>query len=436
MRTYKSNSILRAVAALSIAATFLNTNAEAATSGGCGFQHWVASWAASPSDSSVPLDATGVLIPSALNEETLRMVITPHLSGSTVRVHLTNRFGNGPAKFGAVTLGLQTSGASIASAKPVTFNGSSSVTVQAGQDVVSDPVAFNVTAFTPLAVSMYMPGLLQGPITKHWNANATSYYSLPLTFNLTKQTNGGAFIGRSTSWFYVDGLDVLAGGQTRSVVAFGDSITDGWVAANALSIPASAAVDDLNGRYPDDLQRRLNDAGIPISVINAGIGSNQLLAAGTAGIGGPSGLSRLSADALSQAGVSGVLLLEGINDLGISQVTAEQLIDGYKQFIAQVHAAGLPVWLGTITPASNALVDGVLIAPQSDSYRQQINTWIRSQTVADGVVDFDAAIRDPSNPSTLLSVYAGPDNLHPNLAGYSKMAAAVNLGMLAATACH
>lgn len=432
MLTHKSKLILGAIAALSTAATFSSMQAEAA---GCTSQHWVASWAASPSDASTPIDATGVVIPSATTEETLRMIITPHLSGSTMRVHLSNRFGSGSAKFGAVTVGTQTSGASVASTVPVTFNGSQSVTIPAGQDVVSDPITFSVTAFKPLAVSMYMPGL-QGAPTKHWNANATSYYSLPLTFNLTKQTNGGAFIGQSTSWFYVDGLDVLAGGQTRSIVAFGDSITDGWVAANALSIPASAAVDDLNGRYPDDLQRRLNDAGIPISVINAGIGSNQLLANGPLGIGGSSGLSRLGTDALSQAGVSGVLLLEGINDLGISQITAEQLIDGYKQFIAQVHAAGLPVWLGTITPASNALVDGVLIAPQSDTYRQQANAWIRSQTLADGVVDFDAAIRDPSNPSTMLSVYAGPDNLHPNLAGYSKMAAAINLGMLAATACH
>ncbi|HEY0805213.1 MAG TPA: GDSL-type esterase/lipase family protein, partial [Pseudonocardiaceae bacterium] len=151
---------------------------------------------------------------------------------------------------------------------------------------------------------------------------------------------------------------------------------------------------------------------------------------------GPSGLQRFNVDALSQAGIAGVLLLEGINDLGLSNNTPAQIIAGYVQLINRAHAAGVKIWLGTITPASNAIVDGTVTAPHSEQYRQLVNAWTRSQHLADGVVDFDAALRDPANPSTLLPASASVDNLHPNLAGYQAMANAVDLGMLASTSCR
>jgi lysophospholipase L1-like esterase len=361
------------------------------------------------------------------------MIVTPHLGGSSLRIHLSNRFGSSPVTFGRVTVGAQTSGAAVSSVVPVTFGNSPSVTIPAGQDAVSDPTSLTFPGFTPLAISLYVPGVLN-QLTKHWNANATSYYSLPLTGDTSTRPSGDGFVGTTGSWLFVSGVEVVAPSSTASVVAFGDSITDGFVGATALSIPADASVADRNGRYPDNLQRRLDSAGIPISVVNAGIGGNQLLTGGEPLQTGPSGLSRFDRDALAQAGVAGVLALEGINDLGLSKSTPDQMIAGYTQLIQRTHAAGSKIWLGTITPASNALVDGTALAPNSETYRQQINSWIRSQTLADGFVDFDAALRDPANPSILRADYASVDKLHPNLAGYRAMADAVDLGLLSPVA--
>jgi lysophospholipase L1-like esterase len=390
---------------------------------------WVASWAASPSDDVWPVDPTFHAIPIVLAGQTVRDVITPHLGGSELRLHLSNRFGLAPTTFGHVTVGVRTSGAGVSSTKTVTFDGSQSVTVPAGADVVSDPVALTFSAFTPLAVSVYLPGL-QGAITKHWNANATSYYTGILSGDATTQLGGGSFSGTMESWFYLDGVDVEAPPTTSAIVTFGDSITDGWVSGSVASLPASTTPDDVNGRYPDDLQRRLDSAGVPVSVINAGISSNGLISSNP--LTGPTGVSRFKLDALDQAGVTGVIVLEGINDLSATGggVTPAELESGYINVIKQAHAAGLKIWLGTILPASNSIVDGVLLTPSSETYRQEVNQWIRTQKLADGVIDFDAALRNPADPSQLAPQYSSIDHLHPSLAGYQAMANAVPLSLL------
>ena len=392
--------------------------------------HWVASWATSPTDDTFPVDPTLTSIPATLTKQTIRDVITPHLGGSELRIHLSNRFDSSPTTLGHVTIGIQASGAGATDIHDVTFAGSTSVTIPAGADVTSDPVDLKFAAFTPLAVSIYVPGILQGSITKHWTSNATTYYSGAFSGDRAGQASGSSFTGSLESWFYVDGLDVEAPASACSVVAFGDSITDGWVAGSTLSIPESTIPDNVNGRYPDDLQRRLDSAGVPISVVNAGISANELLSSTFSAFTGPSGLSRFGTDALGQAGVCGILVLEGINDLGYGGATPAGLEAGYTQLISQAHAAGLKIWLGTILPASNAIADGVFIAPSSDTYRQQVNTWIRTQTLADGYVDFAAALQDPSNPSDLNPAYASVDSLHPSLAGYQAMANTVPLSML------
>ncbi|GAA2130903.1 SGNH/GDSL hydrolase family protein [Actinomadura napierensis] len=331
-----------------------------------------------------------------------------------------------------VTIAPQSRRAATGAQVPLTFRGSASVTVPAGQDVVSDPAALAFAAFTPLAVSVFLPQSTQA-VTKHWNANATSYYSGSGSGDLTARTAADGFTGKTLSWLLVTGLDVRS--DARAVVAFGDSITDGFVGGSPLSIPADASVADKNGRYPDQLQRRLDAAGLSIAVVNAGIGSNQLLG-GLGLMDGPSGLSRFQKDALDIPGATGVLVLEGINDLGLHPgVTPDQIQDGYTRLITEAHTAGKKIWLATLTPAANSIIDGTATAPDSERYRQQINAWIRNQTLADGVVDFDAAVRDPAAPSQLLPAYAGPDNLHPNLAGYTKMADAVPLGLLNTAAC-
>jgi lysophospholipase L1-like esterase len=406
------------------------TTGHATSAGAATAPHWVASWAASPTDDSWPTDPTLTLVPLVLSFQTIRDVITPHLGGSELRIHLSNRFDSSPTTFGHVTIGIQSSGAGATGIKTVTFGGSTSVTVPAGADVVSDPVALTFAAFTPLDVSIYVPSLLQGSITKHWAANATTYYSGLLSGDQSLKTSGSSFVGSTVSWLYVDGLDVEAPASTCSVATFGDSITDGFVSGSILSLPESTVQVNVNGRYPDDLQRRLNSAGTPISIVNAGISANELVSSTLSAFTGPSGLSRFETDALGQPGVCGVLVLEGINDLGFGGATAATLEAGYTQLISEAHAAGVKVWLGTILPASNSVTDGVFLAPSSDTYRQQTNAWIRTQMLADGYVDFDAVMRDPANPSVLNPAYASVDNLHPNLAGYQAMANAVPLSLI------
>ncbi|MCK9929232.1 GDSL-type esterase/lipase family protein [Frankia sp. Mgl5] len=401
----------------------------------CAGSRWVASWAASPTDSRVPTDATGAATPQALSDQSLRMIVTPHLGGTSLRIHLSNRFGTTPVTFGGVTVARRVLGPAVGPAAPVRFGGARSVTIPAGGEAVSDPAGLTFAAFDPLAVSIFVPGDQASP-TKHWNANATSYYSPAGSGDRTGELTGPSYTGRTGSWLYVNGVDVLAPAPNRAVVAFGDSITDGFVASTALSVPADASVADRNLRYPDDLQRRLLGAGIPVSVVNAGISGNMLLTSGEPSQAGRSGLQRFDEDALTRAGVAGVLLLEGINDLGLTPATPEQVISGYTQLIDRAHAAGVKIWLGTITPASNAIIDGTGTAPDSENYRQQINSWIRGQRLADGFVDFDAAVRNPADPSTLLPAYASVDNLHPNPAGYRAMANAVDLRMIASAGCE
>lgn len=401
----------------------------------CTGKRWVTGWAASPTDALVPVDATGAPVPTNLVHQTLRMVVAPHLGGATVRVRLSNRFGTTPITFGHVTIGRQQHGAAIAHAQALRFGGQAAVTLPAGADATSDPTTLTFAAFDHLAVSLYLPNYTS-TVTKHWNANATSYLTPTLSGDHASQTSGAAFTSTVGSWLYLTGLDVLAPAPTRSVVAFGDSITDGFVSASTLSVPASKAVVDTDTRYPDDLQRRLIAARIPISMVNAGIGSNMLLTDGQPLMLGPSGLHRFQTDALNQAGVGGVLILEGINDLGLHRSPAADIIAGLTQLINQAHAAGVKAWLATILPAANALVDGTATAPNSDRDRQLTNTWIRGQKLADGVVDFDQALRDPANPSILRAGYASVDNLHPSPAGYLAMAQAVNLAMLATATCR
>ncbi len=397
----------------------------------CAGDHFVASWAASPTDAVTPLDASGHPVPLTVTDQTFRMIVTPHLGGSTMRLRLSNRFGVTPVTFGRVTVGVRSDGAGVLDPRPVTFDGRTSVTVPAGGEVVTDPIGLVFSAFTPLAVSIHVPGSA-GPPTKHWNANATSFYSAAGSGDLTGRSGGEGFDQVTYAWSYVHGIDVEAPAATRSIVAFGDSITDGMVSDSVVGVPADTRLADTDSRYPDALQRRIDRAGLPLSVVNAGIGSNRLVVNGQPIMMGPSGIERFPVDALAQAGVAGVIVQEGINDLGLPPgVDADRMIAGFRQVVAMAHERGVKVWLGTILPASDELVNGVAIAPRSEGDRQRINEWIRTQDVADGVIDFDAALRDPANPAVLNPAFGGPDRLHPNPAGYRAMADAVDLALLA-----
>ncbi|MGW4246530.1 GDSL-type esterase/lipase family protein [Nocardia sp. NPDC004722] len=409
--------------------------AEEFSSPECGGSHWVGSWAVAPSD-WVGLADPGLTPQVSVADQTYRIVVTPHLGGGTLRVHLTNRFRPLPLTIGAVTIGVQAAGAGVVaeSLRPVTFSGRTGARIAAGDDLVSDPIDLPVRAWQRLALSIHLPDSALLP-TEHFDGEATSYYAPPGTGDHTADSAPDAFTLRTTSVPLAAGLDVEAAAAASSLVALGDSITDGYVASNVLGVPQDSTVVDTDSRYPDFLQRRLDAAGRAISVLDLGISGNRVLAGGFIPQFGPSILDRLDRDVLAQAGVTEVIVLEGINDLGIPiGPNYEQLVDAYTTLIARLKAAGLHVHLGTLMPAANALFDGVL-APLANDVRLRVNDWIRHQTLSDSVIDFAAALANPADPNTLDHRFADPDNLHPNPAGYQAMAEAVDLDRLHGTEC-
>ncbi|MCW2958946.1 MAG: hypothetical protein JWP18_1749 [Solirubrobacterales bacterium] len=410
-------------ALLTVAFLATGATAQAAT---C-VPHWVGSWAAAPSD--------GGSSRTQLKEQTVRMIVAPHLAGSQVRIRLDNRFGRTQSTVGPVTVAQQDSGAAIRpdTLRKLTFNGAPKVTMSAGGSATSDPVDLEVKPFQKLAISVAVTGTISDP-TEHLITRQSSFLSAVGSGDLTSQTGAAGFgpsaVGdHSAGWYLLSGVDVLASGRTGAVVAFGDSITDGFQGKRTPLFEDFGTLDS-DTRYPDLLQHRLDAAGIPLSVLNEGISSNRLLADGPAPQAGSSGLSRFGADALSRAGVTDVIVLEGINDIGIGLASASQIIAALQQLIADARAAGVKIHLGTLTPAGGTTLPtyGDLLG---DPPRQQVNAWIRSQRLADGVIDFDAAVRDPSAPTRLAPAFDGSDHLHFSPAGHQALADAVDLRALA-----
>lgn len=394
-------------------------------------QHWVASWMAAPTDSLNGADADFRPIVN-IADQTFRVMVTPHRAGEAIRVKLSNAKSPRPLRIGSATAAAAGAGASITTpATKLTFNGRRSVVIPAGGEILSDAVDATVTAWQRLAVSVHVQDSALF-LTQHLNGNATSYYTKPGTGDRTRRRDGAAFPLTTTVVPIVSRVDVLAPTTTTAIVTLGDSITDGYVADNFGGLPqAKHGVVDKNVRYPDFLQRRLDDAGIDRVVVNAGISGNRVTADGAVPMYGDAATRRLQRDVLSVPGVEDIILLEGINDLGVPiGASADQVIAAYRKIIDRLHAHRIRVHLGTILPASNALLDGVATAPFSDATRRVINNWIRMQKLADSVIDFDSALRDKSDSGVLAPRYAGPDRLHPNPAGYQRMAQAVDLSSL------
>jgi lysophospholipase L1-like esterase len=425
---------LASLAAVNVAAMPRSRHADrlpVATAARC-TTHWVGSWAASPSDASID---------QPLADQTLRMIIAPHLAGGVVRVHLSNRFGTAPLTLGPVTVATAGTGATVqaGSIQAITFDRQQTVTIQPGGEAVSDPGAFSVLPFRDIEVSVAVPGIVAQP-TEHFFTRQESYMTPAGTGDRTADVAGTNFVLPTTQayshgWYFLDGLDVQAPGETGAVSAFGDSITDGFQGLYTIGTEDLRNMGD-NGRYPDDLAQRLRVTGTPLSVLNAGIGSNQLLHdAAAGGNGGPSGLSRFTADVLDRPGVTDVIVLDGINDLAQNPpATAADVIAGLKQLVSMAHARQVRIQLGTITPAGG--VENPNWNPAvGEPARQAINAWIRTQHIADGVVDFDASVRDPSDPTRIDPRYDGSDHLHFNALGYSVMATAVPLPELALPSC-
>jgi lysophospholipase L1-like esterase len=286
---------------------------------------------------------------------------------------------------------------------------------------VSDPVDLDVPPLADLAVSVYLPGELPNNfrLTGHDNGHQTNYLSSP-----------GDFVSASAlpvqkvieAFLFVSDVDVLAPREVGGIVAFGDSLTEGNISQL-----------DANHRWPDQLAQRLvaRQGGRLLGVVNQGIGGNRMLHDGR----GDNGLRRFDRDVLAQPGVTHVIVLLGVNDLRNSSrkadqvVTAEELIAGLHQLIVRARMGGLKIFGGTLLTWENETFNSGFYTPEGEAKRQVVNTWIRESGAFDAVIDFEAALRDPSHPTRMLAQWDSGDHLHPSDAGYLQMGDNIDLAL-------
>jgi lysophospholipase L1-like esterase len=376
--------------------------------------------AAPPAPPAAPPPGRPPLYVYGTEDITLREIVHVSIGGPQVRVVFTNEFGTDPLTIGSAHVAVSQGGSSInlvaASAAGLTFGGRTSVTIPPGALMVSDPVAVTVPAESDLAVSFFLPAQPIHQLSQHGGADQTNYRTPGNVVGAKTLDNPSEF----RSWVFLKDVDVLAPARGASVVAFGDSITDG----------AFAALNQ-NARWPDELARRIvaDRRTADIGVLNLGIGGNRILHDNT----GPSALARFDRDVIAQAGVKYVIILEAINDIGHAYTTvrpydivsADDLIAGYKQMAARAHTHGIKVYFATLTPYAGA----GYMSPAGEEVRQALNKWIRTTHDSDGFIDFDKATADPAHPDTFLPAYDHGDHLHPSDPGYKAMGDAVDLNL-------
>lgn len=395
-------------------------------SGSAAGDKWVATWTTALV--ARPPAAPGGITPANqvdLNDQTLRQIVHTTIGGSRVRVVISNAFGTAPLAVGAAAVGVRARNASVLvdSSRPLLFGGGASVTVPPGAEAISDPADLVVPDLADLAIDLYFPADSFAPSstsTVHAAALQTSYVS-PRGNHAGKPAFPLAFT--TSSWHMLGRVEVAVSDVPSVVVALGDSITDG-----------TRSTADLNRRWPDHLAKRASDVlgNGKLSVLNAGIVGNRLLTDGA----GLNALARLSRDVLLQTGATHVIVMEGINDIGLSQgkpPAAADLIWAHHQLVERAHAMGLKIYGATMTPFEGARLPNRpdYWTPEGEMIRQTVNSWIRSSKDYDAVIDFDAAVRDPNAPTRILPKFDSGDHLHPNDLGYLAMAGAVDLTLFA-----
>ncbi|MGA5703606.1 SGNH/GDSL hydrolase family protein [Peterkaempfera bronchialis] len=377
----------------------------------------VGAWAAAPVAGDTGRASLG------FTECTLRLVVRASVGGIRPRIRLSNLHGKAPLLVESASIGVRLRGAQAAEGTltQVLFDGERRAVVPAGQELFSDPVspARPIAARDVLLVSLYLPGPT-GPATWHPRSQDATWIA-----SGDRTWDGGTlrFTKREIGWYYLTGLDLVSTTAGGTVVCFGDSITDG----------SSPALTRPGGRWPDALAARIAKArpDRPLGVVDLGIASNRLLT-DRQGEAGRSALTRFRGDALTQPGLTDVILLEGINDIGSRRdadgrpLTADELIAGYRTLIGQARAAGAAVHGGTLTPFQGA----TYYSDFGEQIRQRVNQWIRTGGAFDSVVDFERAVRDPRYPGRYRPGYDIGDRLHPSDTGYRAMAAAVDLAAL------
>ena len=383
---------------------------------------WVGTWTASPQAPEPPII---LATPSQFDNQTIRQIVHISVGGSSMRVRLSNEYGRTPLVVGSAHIARQLAGngASImpGTDRTLTFGGRTGVTIPAGAPVLSDPVDLDAPALSNLAISIHLPKLTLAS-TFHSLGVQTTYVSSQGDF-----TAAGTLptASTTTSWFFLSGVSVATRRPPAAIVALGDSITDGF-----------ASTVDANRRWPNLLAARLQAAPKlrHVAVMDHGISGNRTLHDFI----GPNALARFDRDVLVAPGARWVVVLEGINNIGLpgvfglaqEVVSADDIIFGYRQLIDRAHEKGLKIYGGTLTPFEGTTIPGYF-TPAGEVKRQAVNQWIRTSGAFDAVIDFDKAIRDPLHPTRMLPVYDSGDHLHPNDAGYQAMANYIDLGLFA-----
>lgn len=381
---------------------------------------WVDSWATSQ-QFVTPQDA---LASADVRDITLRQIVHLSIGGAELRVHLSNRFGAAPLHFSSVHIAQPASAGwpkiNPDTDKALTFSGATDATVPAGADYVSDPVKYALAPLSDLAITLHIDAS-PAQETGHPGSHATSYWVHGDLVSAPDLTDAQ----RVEHWYFIAGIDVLAPSQAATIIALGDSITDGH-----------GATTDANNRWPDVLAKRLQAAQSTrdLAVLNEGIGGNRLLLDGIA----QNALARFDEDVLAPAGVRYLIVLEGINDIG--KLTREgevssaehhalvaNILASYEQMIARAHAHGIEVIGASLLPfAGNEFYHP---GPDSEADRQEVNRWIRAPGHFDAVIDFDKTMCDPDHPDRMLPSFDSGDHLHPSPEGYAAMASAVPLSL-------
>ena len=365
------------------------------------------------------------------------MIVRPTIAGEQVRIRFSNACGNQPLPIGAAHIALVSKDDKIiaASDRTLTFSGKGSTRIPPGAPMLSDPVDLKFPAFAEIAVSIFLPDNVAN-VTFHLSGQKPTYISDPGDFTATAEIPNAT---TKPSWFFLSGLEVFAPRQTMTILALGDSITDG----------VGAKQGDYND-WPNLLANRLAaQKGLPeMAVVNTGIGGNRVLHDGA----GISTLARFDRDVLARPGIGGIILLEGINDIGWPSmklsapgpgdpsrgnastespfanefVDAQDIIAGYQQIIDRAHQHGIRVFIATMLPYEGA----DYYTEDGEAIRAAVNQWIRTSRAVDGYFDFDKAVRDPDHPERFRDGYHSGDNLHPSALGYKAIADAVDLALL------
>ncbi len=378
--------------------------------------HWVTSWGCAPQ-----LTEPGNLPPVPLAETTLRQFIRTTIAGKRVRVRFSNVFGTNEVRIRAAHIALAAGAGSAGNGDigPSTggmlvFGGAPDVVIPAGEDVYSDPLDFPLPAVTNVAIGIHFGSISASTVTGHPGSRTTSFVQSGNALTAARLPDAA----RTAHWYMVTGLEVLAPSSHQAIVVLGDSITDG-----------RGSTTDGNDRWPDHLAWRLstNPPTAGVSVVNMGIGGNAIFG----GL-GPAAIKRFDRDVLGQNGARWLIVFEGVNDLGwVSEsrasMLATNLIAAYTQFADKAHAQHLQVYGATITPFGG----NGYYTPAREAARMAVNSWLRTNSVFDGVIDFDAIVRDPVTKTNLLRAYDTGDHLHLNPAGYRAMADAIDLKLFA-----